>query len=122
MRIAISSQDEKGLESQVSHHFGRCPFYILVDTEEQEVKSVQSIANPFFEKHEPGMVPNFINEQKSNVMISGGMGRRAIDFFDQFGIQVVTGASGTVDSTLKAYFNNELSSSAPCKESESHQH
>jgi predicted Fe-Mo cluster-binding NifX family protein len=40
MRIAISVESNNGLESPVSLHFGRCPYFILVDVEGQEVKAV----------------------------------------------------------------------------------
>ena len=31
MRIAISAENNLGLESEVAHHFGRCPFFALVE-------------------------------------------------------------------------------------------
>ena len=122
MRIAISAENKNGLESPTSHHFGRCPYYVLVDLENSEVKSVQTIENPFYAQHQPGMVPGFINEQEVNVMISGGMGWRAIEFFQGYGIQVATGASGTVGATLDNYLRGELSGAEPCTDHEGHQH
>jgi predicted Fe-Mo cluster-binding NifX family protein len=122
MRIAFSAETKNGLESPISHHFGRCPAYILVDVEENIVQSVQSLDNPFFQGHEPGMVPNFINQQGVNVMISGGMGRRAIDFFKQFEIGVATGAQGDVQFALQAYLQGKLLEAAPCKQSVEHDH
>ena len=56
------------------------------------------------------------------VMLSGGMGGRAIQFFDQFGIQAATGATGTVRSALESYLGGELVGAAPCKESVEHGH
>lgn len=123
MRIAISTEDKNGLESRISHHFGRCPYYVLVDVENQQVQNTKGIENPFHARHQPGMVPEFIKSQGVDLMISGGMGRRAIDFFDQFGIQVATGANGTVSSTLDAYFNGQLRGAEPCRDSvEHHKH
>jgi len=122
MRVAISAENKNGLDSPTSHHFGRCPYYILVDLDGAEVKSVKAIDNPFFAQHQPGMVPGFINEQGVNVMISGGMGWRAIDFFQGYGIQVATGANGTVGETLGRYQRGELSSAEPCNDHEGHQH
>ena len=84
MRIAVSSENNQGLESMVSHHFGRCPYFILVDLEGREVTGVQTIENPFFSQHQPGQVPGFIQSQGADVMLTGGMGRRAITFFQQF--------------------------------------
>jgi predicted Fe-Mo cluster-binding NifX family protein len=120
MRIAISSEENQGLGSRVSHHFGRCPYYILVDCDGEQIKTVAGIPNPFYQAHEPGMVPNFIHSQGVNVMISGGMGYRALDFFAQLGIEVATGAEDTVRATLARYFQGTLAGAKPCQESEEH--
>ena len=122
MRFAISVEDNNGLESVVSHHFGRCPFFVLVDMEDDDIKEVQVIDNPHYVQHQVGMVPEFINSLSANVMISGGMGRRAIAFFEEYGIAAATGASGNVSTTLKAYMNGSLSVAQPCRESVEHQH
>lgn len=122
MRIAISVETNEGLESIVAHHFGRCPYFALVDLNETEVKNVQVIANPFYAGHQPGQVPGFIHEQKADVMLSGGMGGRAIQFFQQYGINTATGATGTVQIAVDAYLNNQLSGAAPCRESVEHGH
>jgi len=122
MRIAISVETNNELESVVSHHFGRCPFFAIVDLEGRDFKSVQVIDNPFYNGHQPGQVPGFISEQKANVMLSGGMGGRAIQFFEQFGIEAATGATGTVRQSLEQYLGGELTGAAPCKESVEHGH
>ncbi len=122
MRIAISTETNNGLDSLVAHHFGRCPFFALIDVDGTDVKAVEVIENPFFSAHQPGQVPGFIKEQNADVMLSGGMGGRAIQFFQQFGIQTATGARGTVHQTLESFLGGELSGAAPCKESVEHGH
>jgi predicted Fe-Mo cluster-binding NifX family protein len=122
MKIAVSTETNNGLESVVAHHFGRCPFFALVDVEGTDVKAVEVIANPYYSAHQPGQVPGFIHQQKADVMLSGGMGGRAIQFFEQFGIQTATGANGTVLSALESYLGGELTGAAPCKESVEHGH
>jgi predicted Fe-Mo cluster-binding NifX family protein len=120
MRIAISTETNDGLESRVAHHFGRCPFFAIVDVDSKEVTCIEVIDNPFYGNHQPGQVPGFINQQKADVMLAGGMGRRAIDFFQQMGIKAATGVSGTVQNALESYLGGELKGAAPCKESEEH--
>lgn len=122
MRIAISVESNNGLESTVAQHFGRCPYFALVDLEGNEVKEINILENPFFAGHQVGQVPGFIHEQDANVMLSGGMGGRAIQFFDQFGIDVATGARGTVEKAVTDYLAGNLSGSAPCAESVEHGH
>ena len=122
MRIAISLQTNDGLNSMVSQHFGRCPYFALVDMDESEIKALDVIDNPYFAGHQVGEIPQFIHEQQADVMLSGGMGGRAIQFFRQFGIQTATGASGTVRQTLETYLGGELREAAPCAESVAHGH
>lgn len=122
MRIAITAEEQNGLDSQVAQHFGHSPFFAFVELEGEEVKSIEIIANPFISGHAHGQVPTFINEQKVDVMLSGGMGRGAINFFDQFGIQTATGAAGSIQETLDRYFKGELVGAAPCHDSEEHHH
>jgi len=122
MRIAISVESNNGLESTLSQHFGRCPYFALVDLEGNEVKEINILDNPFYAGHQVGQVPGFIHEQGANVMLSGGMGGRAIQFFDQFGIDVATGARGTVGEALTDYLAGNLRGSAPCAESVEHGH
>ena len=122
MRIAISADNRNGLDSVVSPHFGRCPHYILVDVEGHEVKAVNVVDNPYYGQHSPGMVPDFIHSQGVNVMLTGGMGRRAIAFFEQLGVEAVSGASGTVRRALELYLGGQLRGVQPCRESIEHAH
>jgi predicted Fe-Mo cluster-binding NifX family protein len=122
VRIAISADNKNGLDSVVSPHFGRCPYYIIVDVEDKEIKDVQAVDNPYYGQHAPGEVPGFINSQGVNVMLTGGMGRRAIAFFEQYGVEAVSGASGTVRHALELYLGGELRGVAPCRESREHAH
>ncbi len=122
MKIAVTAENNNGLESLVAQHFGHAPFFMLVDVENGEVTTVQGVANPFAEAHQPGQIPTFIHEQKANVILSGGMGGRAIEFFEQYGIKAATGAAGTVRQSLEHYFGGQLKEAAPCDESVAHGH
>jgi len=122
MLIAISAKTNQGLDSQVAGHFGRCPFFALVKVEGSEVELVRVIDNPYYVTHQPGQVPGLINQQKADVMVSGGMGGRAIQFFGQFGIKTATGASGTVAEAVNSFLNGELKPASSCAESKAHGH
>ena len=120
MRIAVSVDDSNGLDSVVSAHFGRCPYYILVDLDDQEVKQVNVVANPNYGRHAPGTVPTFIQNQGADVMLAGGMGRRAVALFQEYGIQAATGAAGSVRHALEQYLGGELQGAKPCRTSLGH--
>ena len=114
-KIALACEDNQGLDGQISQHFGRCPYYLLVDVEGDEIKKKDIVNNPYYENHVPGVVPQFISEQGANVMIAGGMGPRAIDLFSNLGIEVVTGAVGNTGNVLQAYLKGEIRGVEPCK-------
>ena len=122
MRIAVSADSKQGIDSVVSPHFGRCPHFVLVDLDGDNVGEVREVDNPYYGNHEPGQVPGFIDSLGANVMLTGGMGGRAIMFFEQYGIEGVTGAYGTVRQSVERYLGGQLKGAAPCAESQEHGH
>ena len=86
----------------------------------EKPSSEERMKTPFSRNHQPGQVPGFINEQGANVMLSGGMGRRAIEYFNELDIQTATGVAGTARYALERYLSGDLDGAAPCKESEEH--
>jgi predicted Fe-Mo cluster-binding NifX family protein len=122
MRVAVSAETKDGLDSVVSPHFGRCPYFVLVDLDGSDVQQVRAEDNPFYKQHQPGQVPGFIHSLGVSVMLTGGMGRRAILFFEDYGIVGVTGAYGTVRQSIESYLGGKLLGAAPCKESQTHHH
>jgi len=120
MKIALATDDNMGLDAVLSHHFGRCPYYIVVDVEDKEIKDIKAVKNPFYESHgQTGEVPNFIHSLGADVIISGGMGPKAIGFFQQLGIQAVTGASGIVGDVIKSYIHGQIEGAVPCSDHDS---
>ena len=113
-RIAVACEDNQGLDGQISQHFGRCPYYLILDVEGDEIVKTDTVANPYYTQHTPGMVPQFINEQGAHVLIAGGIGPRAIDLFASLGIEVVSGIAGNAGDILQAYLKGEISGAEGC--------
>lgn len=107
MRIAIPSTDDKGLESEVSQHFGRAGFYTFVDLENGKITGVEFLPVPF-EEHGPGDLPNFVREHEGEMVVAYGMGQKAIDFFNNMDIKVVTGAYGKISEVVNALIEQKL--------------
>ena len=105
--IVIAAEDARGFEGQVSAHFGRCPYYVLAEMDGTMATVSRVVPNPYSGAHQPGVMPKFIHDLGANVIIAGGMGPRAIDMFHGFGIEVATGATGTVEEALEAYLCGE---------------
>ena len=103
MRIAIPVTDGK-----LSVHFGHCEEFALVDVDEQ-TREIANVAKLLPPAHEPGVLPEWLSEQKADVVIAGGMGQRAQQLFAQNNIKVVVGASDRPPEELvSAYLNNTL--------------
>ncbi len=93
-------------EGKLTAHFGHCREFALVDVEDNEIKAKETLEPP---PHEPGVLPRWLHELGTNVIIAGGMGARALDLFAQNGIKVLTGApSLTPEELVQQYLNNTL--------------
>ena len=121
MRIAIPCKDDGGLESEISPHFGRSPFYTFVDVRGGRVENTEVVPVPF-DEHAPGDLPRFVKENRGEIVIAYGMGGRAVDFFNQLGIKVVTGASGRVKDVLEAFLKDNLETDGNWKRREEFGH
>lgn len=122
MRIAITAQTDQGLQAPVAQHFGHAPYFVVVDVNAAEVSSVEVLANPFLDGHQPGQIPQFIHEQRAEALLTGGMGGRAIQFFDQLGIDTATGASGAVADAVADYLDGRILGAEACSNSVEHGH
>jgi predicted Fe-Mo cluster-binding NifX family protein len=103
MRIAIPV-----VQGKLSPHFGHCEQFALIDVdpEKKEITGAQTLPAP---DHQPGLLPRWLHEHGTTVVIAGGMGRRAQDLFAQSGIRVVIGApSEGPEAVVRAYLDNSL--------------
>ncbi len=93
-------------EKQLTMHFGHCQEFAIINVENNEIVGREDLVPP---PHEPGVLPKWLHEQGTNVVIAGGMGHRAIDLFHQAGIKVITGAAvETPEALVTNYLNNTL--------------
>jgi predicted Fe-Mo cluster-binding NifX family protein len=93
-------------EGKLTAHFGHCQEFALVEVEDNQIKSKETLVPP---PHEPGVLPKWLHDQGTNVIIAGGMGGRALDLFAQNDIKVIVGASAlTPEELVKQYLDNTL--------------
>jgi predicted Fe-Mo cluster-binding NifX family protein len=101
--IAIPTAD-----GRLHGHFGGCREFTLVqaDPDQRKLVSIRSVTPP---PHAPGFFPRWLREQGANVIIAGGIGRRALDLFAQQGIEVRAGLpDAPVEQLVTAYLNGQL--------------
>ncbi len=106
-RIAIPTCGTAGLDDVIEEHFGRARHYTLVDVDGKVIIATDVVDVPFAD-HEPGDLPNWLRSQMVDVVIAWGMGPRAVEYFERFGIEVVTGATGTVRDVVEGYIRGNL--------------
>jgi len=97
--------DEGGLDARVGEHFGRVPTYTIVDTESGEVDIIQ---NNTVHMGGAGYPPDLIHRAGADVMLCGGLGRRAVSSFEELGIMVFVGAVGTVKDAVQMWKAGQL--------------
>jgi predicted Fe-Mo cluster-binding NifX family protein len=105
MRLCIPSETNGGLGDQIGYHFGRVANYTIFDDETQEVTIIPNTSSHMGGTKLPA---ELLQEHNIDVMLCGGIGRRAIQLFEQFGIEIYVGGQGSIKDVIDQYKNNKL--------------
>jgi predicted Fe-Mo cluster-binding NifX family protein len=116
VRLVITCEDSQGLESTICQHFGHSPAFAVVEAEGTDIRACQVVENPMANGHVPGALPDFIAGLDADVVITGGMGQRAIARFQEHGITVVAHPGGTVREAVEQFLAGGLGDVAPCRD------
>jgi predicted Fe-Mo cluster-binding NifX family protein len=108
IRVAVPADENKGLDSLVSPGIEHCPYFVLVDFEEREVKTVRTVPNCHDRQHPPGQGPGLMQRQRVDVVLTGGPEGGAIAFQRRYRIREADGAPATVRHTLEEYVGYRL--------------
>ena len=100
MKISISTDG-----NLVSAHFGRCPEFTVADIQGGKLIKTERIPNP---GHAPGAIPEYLHDKGVERIICGGIGARAKELFNEYGIQVIAGVTGEINDVLEAFMNGTL--------------
>ncbi|NQT97051.1 MAG: NifB/NifX family molybdenum-iron cluster-binding protein [Candidatus Marinimicrobia bacterium] len=117
MIVCIPTNGNNGLKDTVGEHFGRVPYYTVVDTESD---SVETLSNTSEHGGGSGYPPEIMARAGVEVMLCGGLGRRAIMLFEEMGIMVYVGARGTVSNAIEQWKNNQLAAATDKNACEQH--
>ena len=71
-------------------HFGHCRNFKIYHVDDQKVIKEEILEAP---KHETGVLPNFLAIENITDLIVGGIGHKAIQYLNQYKINVFVGAS-----------------------------
>ncbi len=108
MKIAISSTGET-LESQVDARFGRCPYFLIAEIENKEIKNVKTIENTAAAQMGGAGISaaEIVANEKVEVVVTANVGPRAFSVFGQFGIKIYQG-QGKVKDVVQEFIDGKL--------------
>jgi predicted Fe-Mo cluster-binding NifX family protein len=109
MRIVVPVYDERGIDARLSEHFGRAPYYAIIDlNDEGQVVDQETIANTSEHFGGVGHPPDRILQLQPKALITYGMGPRALRIFQNANVAVLRTNTNTVRDVIRAYNNDEL--------------
>ena len=96
------------LDSRVSPVFGRCPYFLIVDSETEESKAIPNSALQSGRGAGVAASQTVVSE-KGEAVICGDFGPNAFSVLQMSGIKIYPGASGlTVREAVEKFNNGEL--------------
>ncbi len=106
VRIVIPVVDEKG--ENLSDHFGRAPYFAWYELEDGKTVARGVIPNESEHFGGKGNPPDRILQLNPDVLITYGMGPRALNIFQNARVAVLRANADTVRVVIAAYNNDEL--------------
>ncbi|NMD42527.1 MAG: dinitrogenase iron-molybdenum cofactor biosynthesis protein [Firmicutes bacterium] len=107
MKLAVCAQGE-GLEAQVDQRFGRCPYFVIVDSESGAVeKSVPNSGMAATGGAGPQSARQLSQEGVEAVAV-GHVGPNAATALQAAGISIYGGVTGTVQETWQLFREGKL--------------
>lgn len=110
MKIAVSSSGND-LDSQVDPRFGRCAYFIIVETDDMG-----------FEAFENGSIAlgggagiqaaQFVASKGAKAVITGNVGPNAVQTLSAAGVETFVGQTGTVREAMERYTKGEINSTS----------
>lgn len=119
MKISVPSNGQGGLDDMVGQHFGQVPNYTVYDTDSKEVMVV-----PNTSEHNGGvgLPPELMSKEGVHVMLCGGLGKKAVDMFERFEIDVFVGATGLIKDAIDSWDSGKLAKATKDNSCSGHDH
>ena len=108
MKVAVSSS-EGDLDAQIDPRFGRCAYFIIVETDDMsfEVFDNENIALGGGAGIQSGQ---FVASKGAKTIITGNAGPNAVRTLSAAGVEVIVGQEGTVRKAIEDYKERKLKS------------
>ena len=107
MKICVSAT-ANNLEAQLDPRFGRCLYLVIVDSETMQFEAIPNMAAGASAGAGIQAAQTIANKSVK-LLITGNVGPKAFQALSAAGIEIATGAFGTVRETVEKYQRGELS-------------
>ena len=109
VRIVIPVLEESGLNARLSEHFGRTPYFAVIELDENgRVSNQRTVPNVGEHLGGSGRRADFILQLKPNAIITYGMGPRGLNIYQSVRVAVLRANANTVGEVIAAYNKDEL--------------
>ena len=106
MKICVSASSGS-LDATVDSRFGRCPYFVMVNSETMKFDVVANESSNAV--HGAGIqAAQTVVNMGVKVVLTGNVGPNAFNVLSATGIKIVTGASGSVRDSVEKYKKGEL--------------
>jgi len=106
MKICVSAT-ANSLDASVDPRFGRCPYFLIVDSETMQFEAIPNMASGAMGG--AGIqAAQIIAGKGVKAVITGNVGPNAFQALSAARIQIITGAYGTVREAVEKYKKGEL--------------
>lgn len=106
MKVGFAVQIDEGVESKVYNHFGSAPAFIIVDTEVEEVSTIDN--ENIHHVHGACNPVKALDGKSVNALVVGGIGAGALAKLNALGVRVFGAEAQTVKENLKLLAKNKL--------------
>ena len=100
-KICLSATD-KGMDSDIDPRFGRAPYFLILDPSAQQIEVVR---NPYLEDAQGAGISSaqMLVDKGVRIILTGQVGPKADQVLRAAGVQVISGASGTIREAIQNF-------------------
>ena len=106
MKICVTSLGDS-LDSEMDSRFGRCKYFLIIDTDSMDVKSISN--DSLMASGGAGIqAAQMVAKTGADTVITGNVGPNAFQTLKAAGIKVITGVNASIKDVVDKFNRGEL--------------